>query len=426
VTSSPDSSVPDPALPLDIPAVKGGRRAKTKPFPAWPQADENDVVALTAVLQSGIWSRDLDGLRGVALRAETFAGLLEADVRDRLRCRFALAVSSGTAALDLAARALDLGPGDEVLVPAYTFVASATCVLRRGAEPVFVDVEPGTLNLDVERAERAVTERTRAIVVVHFAGRPADMDAVLELARRRDLRVIEDAAQALGASWRGTPVGTLGDVGCFSLESSKNVTCGEGGLVVSNDESLYRRMCSLHTHGVDWERGRYHHDEIGWNHRLGELQASLAVSQLRRFDEQSQRRARNTALLRRLLGEVEGLVVPESDPSVTVDAHHLFVFRLIPEAWEPLKRRRFVLALNAEGVPCSEGYPWPLFRNPLFERAPATFRAEDCPIAERATRETVWLPHHLFLGDDQDMEEIHCAVIKIHTHRGAVQGGVRR
>src|SRR5512145_2645017 len=295
------------------PAVLGGPRTKTTPFPCWPDWDQRDESRVLEALRSGVWSRGFGG----AARSDAASSsvtLLERAVAQLHDARFALGVTSGTAALDIAVRATGVGPGDEVIVPAYSFVASATCVIWSGARPVFVDVDPGTLNIDSAQAERAVTGRTRAIVVVHFGGQPADMDALVELAHRHSLVIIEDAAQAIGATWKGRPVGAIGAAGCISFESGKNVSCGEGGMLLTSDEALYERSCSLHSAGRDPGGPRYRHVRLGWNYRLPELQGALALSQLARLEEQHMRRSASAVGLRRLLAGFEGIGLVDHDP----------------------------------------------------------------------------------------------------------------
>lgn len=401
------------------PAVLGGPRARTRPFPRWPQVTERDEAAVLEALRSGRWSRGFEALAGGA-EDLPFATRLEQAVARLHQARFVLALSSGTAALDVAVRAAGLGPGDEVIVPAYSFVASATCVMQSGARPVFADIDPATLNLDAASAERAITRRTRGMVVVHLAGQPAEMDALGLLARSHDLALIEDAAQAVGAAWRGRPVGTLGSAGCLSLEASKNVACGEGGLLLTNDEALHRRACSLHSGGRRPGGPRYEHVRLGWNYRLPELSAALALSQLRQLEQQQARRERNAALLRRRLSGLEGLELLAPDPRVTRHANHLLVMRLDPERLGGLKRRRFVMALAAEGVPCSEGYPRPIPQLELFAGEPQ--EEELFPEALRAARQVVWLPHQVLLGQREDTEEVADAVLKIHQHRAQISG----
>ncbi|MEM3046659.1 MAG: DegT/DnrJ/EryC1/StrS family aminotransferase, partial [Candidatus Bathyarchaeia archaeon] len=205
-------------------ALKGGEPVRRTPFPKWPIWDERELRGLREVLESGVW-----GIGGRKQKEfeERFAAYQDA--------AYGVTVPGGTAALEVALRAAGIGAGDEVIIPAYTFVATASAILAVNALPVFADVEPDTYTLDVASAERLVTPRTKAVIPVHIAGRPTDMDAVMELAARHRLTVIEDACQAWGAQWRGRGVGSIGHLGCFSFQSSKNITCGEGGIVLTND-----------------------------------------------------------------------------------------------------------------------------------------------------------------------------------------------
>lgn len=220
-------------------ALVGGTPVRTKPFPAWPQFDEREVEAVASVVRSGQWGR-LAGTEVAQLEKE-FAAAHDA--------KYALGVTNGTTALEVALLALGIGPGDEVIVPAYTFVASATCVLTVNAIPVFADIDLDTFNIDLDSVRAKITPRTKAIIPVHFAGLPVNMDELLALAREHNLHVVEDTAHGHGAKWRGKGVGSHGEFGAFSFQASKNMNSGEGGIVITNDHELYERANSLHSFG---------------------------------------------------------------------------------------------------------------------------------------------------------------------------------
>jgi dTDP-4-amino-4,6-dideoxygalactose transaminase len=312
------------------------------------QVDEEITAAVEEVVASGWWSM---GPR-VAEFEEAFARYCGA--------RHALAVSSGTAALHLALLAVGCGPGDEVILPSLNFVAAANTVAHTGARSVFCDVRAGDdLNLDPADVEAAVTPRTKVVLALHYGGVPCDLDAVGEIASRHGLVVIEDAAHAPGATWRGRMCGTIGRIGCFSFFSNKNLPVGEGGMVVTDDGLLAERVRLLRSHGMTtltWDRHRGHahsYDvvEHGFNYRLDEVKAAVGLVQLRRLDAGNAARARLAVRYRELLAGVDGLVVPF--PDTHESAHHLAVV-LLPELAD---RDRVREALRERGVQTSVHYP---------------------------------------------------------------------
>jgi dTDP-4-amino-4,6-dideoxygalactose transaminase len=400
-------------------ACQGGAPVRSRPYPAWPVWDEREERALLEVLRSGRWG-ELDG-GTVALFEERFAAFQEA--------RFCIAVTNGTAALRVAFRALGLGPGDEVIVPPYTFIATASAALEVGALPIFADIDPETYLLDPAAAEAAITPRTRAVVPVHVAGCPGDMDAFRALAARHDLRLVEDAAQAHGASWNGQGVGALGDLGTFSFQASKNLTAGEGGAVVTDDEELAEVVWSLHNVGRVRTGAWYWHELLGSNERLTAFQAALLLAQMERLPEQMARREAAAAYLNRALAAIEGLRPLWRDPRVTAHAHHLYIFRYDAEAFGGLERDAFVRALRAEGIPCSSGYT-PLNTAPALREAVARLRpllgrdddplAVRVPRADRACAEGIWLPQYVLLGSEEDLHDIVRAIHKVQRLAGAL------
>ncbi len=425
-------------------AISGGSPVRTRPWPSWPVFDAGEETALLEVLRSGQWWRlSLD--EGSELRAD--AGSLPlskvAQFEDAFasaqQARYGIACATGTAALEIALKSAGVGPGDEVVVPPYTFVATAAAVLSINAVPVFADIDRDTYNLSPDECRRAVTQRTRAIIPVHFAGQAADMEAILKIASEHNLRVIEDAAHAHGASWRGRGLGSLGDAGTFSFQASKNMTAGEGGMILTGDRELAARCRSYVWGGRDAGRPWYEHHRLGWNYRLTEFQAAILLRQLTRVRSQNRRRTENALYLTRLLSEVPGIRPLRVLPDVTAHSYHIYIFRFLEDEFGT-SREKFLAALKAEGVLCSEGYVHPLYRNPMFTRQdfypkrcpvacphyglPLDYRsfAELCPNAERACREAVWLEHRQLLGSREDMDDIAAAVAKIHEHRRELEG----
>lgn len=406
-------------------AVEGGTAVHTGTWPRWPVWDEREDQALLDVLHSGTWGM-VHG-RKVAEFEAAWATFQQA--------QHCVAVVNGTSALELGLRALELAPGDEVIVPAYTFIATAAAALLSGALPVFADIDPETYELDPPAVEAALTPRTRAIIPVHIAGCPPNMDGILALARRHNLRVVEDAAQAHGAEWRGQRVGALGDLGTFSFQASKNLNSGEGGAIVTNDETLFRRVWSLHNVGRalsdDWRTtGWYQHDLLGFNYRLTEFQGALLLAQMSRLDEQMARREQAAQFLDQELAAIPGIRPQARDPRVTAHAHHLYVLRYEPAAFGGHPRSQFLAALRAEGVPCSAGYTEPLHRSPAVVNAVQTVctllgrqndarLAQPLPVTERASAvEGIWLSQSVLLAEQQDLQHIPEAMGKIQQAWG--------
>jgi dTDP-4-amino-4,6-dideoxygalactose transaminase len=400
-------------------AIDGGspvRDVRSKPWPQWPIYDQTEEQALMRVLHSGAWW-SVGGTEGAAFERD-FARFHDAG--------FGVSCANGTVALDVALRALGIGCGDEVIVPAYTFVATASAVLSVGGVPVFADIDPDTLNIDAGAIEAAITPRTTAVIPVHIAGRPADMDAVLAIARRRGIAVIEDAAQAHAAAWRGRRVGALGDIGTFSFQASKNLNSGEGGTVVTDRQEVADAAWSVVNIGRVRNGGWYEHQVYGSNFRMTEFQAAILRAQLTRLPEQTERRAGCANALSERLNGVEGVRLSAEDPRITCHAHHLFTFRYEAAAFGGRPRAEFLKALAAEGVPCSDGYI-PLYREGLFVRNAAGQDRGCCagrridypnlflPACEQVCTDTVWLEQYLMLSDPADMDDIGTAIQRIQS-----------
>jgi dTDP-4-amino-4,6-dideoxygalactose transaminase len=401
-------------IKADTLAIDGGTPVRSRPWPRWPIFDETEEQAILEVVRSGKWW----SVEGTKVREfeEAFARFQDA--------QFAVCVTNGTAALEVALRAAHIGCGDEVIVPPYTFIATATAVLAVGATPVFVDVEEESLNIDPTKIEEAITPRTRAIIPVHIAGCPADMDGVLEIARKHNLLVIEDAAQAHAAEWKGTKVGAIGDMGCFSFQASKNLNAGEGGAVLTNNPHWADQVWSVHNVGRVRGGRWYEHHVLGSNFRMTEFQAAILLAQLKRLPEQTERRTQNAHRLTEMLSQIPGIRPPRPDPRVTRHAYHLYIFRYDKNHFGGRPREDFLKALNAEGIPCSAGYV-PLYKERVFLNRPISkdlcqlstlkdYSKVQCPVCERACyEEAVWLYQNMLLGDERDIEDIATAVAKV-------------
>ena len=396
-----------PAHADDKLALLGGAplRPADKPWQHWPIFDDIERQALLEALESGKW---FYGDR-VKVFEKAFATFQKAE-----HC---ISVNSGTAAAEVAVQALGLEPGDEVIVPPYTFIATATAVARMGAVPIFVDVDESWCT-NPELIDLAVTARTRAIMPVHFGGRICDMDRINALASERGLTVIEDACHAWGGTWHGRGAGTLGKAGFVSFQASKNISGGEGGAIVTND-GAFADLCRSLTHcgrmaGKAW----YEHYTLGTNARITELAAALLCAQLTRADAQLERRVDAAAFLNRELADVEGVTPQPDDPRITRRAYHLYCFRLDPEAFG-CSRAQFLKAAEAEGLSFSPGYPMPLYRQPVFleSRFGPDYGVAQCPVAEDlCARSAVWLHHRFLLGSEEDWADIAAIVRKIKAN----------
>ncbi len=310
----------------------------------WPVWDETEETALLNVLNSGTWGRTGGGPRCAEFEA-AFAG--------RLQAKYCVATSSGTTALLTALGALDIGPGDEVILPPYTFVATFNVITNSFALPVFVDSDLTTFQLDPSKIAAAINPATKLIMPVHIGGYSADMDAINAVAKQHHLHVLEDACQAPLAEWRGVPVGTQGIAGCFSFQSSKNLNCGEGGAVTTNDENFFHKCFNFHTPGGGKptnSSGR------GSNYRLTEFQAALLVAQLTRFEQQSNERNANATYLTQLLSQIPGIIPAKLTDGCTRSAYHLYMLRYDATQFSNLPRAKFIAELNRLGVGASSGY----------------------------------------------------------------------
>lgn len=396
-------------------AARGGTPVRARPFPKWPIFDAREREVVMGVLESGLW-----GMGGSCKKEfeERFAANQHA--------KFGVAVTSGTTALEVSLRALDIGCGDEVIVPPYTFMATVTAIFYVNAVPIFADIDPETYTIDPESVESVISERTRAILPVHIGGRPADMDALTTIVERHDLSMVEDACQAWGSEWKGRRVGAIGDMGAFSFQSSKNITSGEGGIAVTNDENLYVRAWSLHNCGRLPQGAWYEHHLPGANYRMTEFQAAILLAQLERLDEQTKKRMENARYLRSKLSKIDGITPLRQDERITRHAYHLYIFKFNPEGFGGISKATFAKALQAEGVPTGIGYSRPVYREPYLEYfkkcplscphygKPVDYSKLNLPVTEKVcSSEGAWFPQNVLLGSKEDMEDIVAALEKV-------------
>ncbi|MBI4877617.1 MAG: DegT/DnrJ/EryC1/StrS family aminotransferase, partial [Acidobacteria bacterium] len=332
---------------------------------------------------------------------------------------------------------LEVGPKDEVLVGPYTFIATINAILAQYALPVFVDTDPDSMMIDARKIEAAITPRTRCIMPIHLGGNMADMDAILEISKRRNIPVIEDACQAHLSEWRKKAASTLGQLGCFSFQKFKNLPGGEAGAVVTNDDKLYLHAYGFHSHyrSPDENSADPAICRNGINLRMAEFQAALLLAQMQRLEEQARTREQNAAYLTGLLREAPGVAPAKVYAGCTRNAFHLYMLRYDREAFAGLSRERFLAAVRAEGIPLAAGYGTlnkdPFLENTLNSR---TYRAiyttaeiarwrerNHCPANDRLAQDGMWLGQSILLGDKADMEDIALAVRKVRKNAEAVK-----
>jgi len=399
-------------------ALHGGTPTKKTNFPAWPQFDESEEQALMEVLHSGIWWRT-PGKQTLEFE-QKFCNYQQA--------QYGIACTNGTAALEISIAALGIGLGDEVIVPDFTFVASASAVLFAGAMPVMVDIDPNTYCIDPELVEAAITARTKAVVAVHLGGHPADLDRLLAICQKHNLALIEDSAHAHGSEWKGHKVGSFGAAGAFSFQASKLMTAGEGGMIISNDEDLAMRIRSIHDCGRMPDRWFYAHYIYGSNYRLSEWQGAVLLQQLSRLDNQIAARTVNATFLDQALAEIEGIRPQALDPRVTCNGRYCYIFHYDARAFNGISTETFIKALNAEGIPTQASYPpvhqLDFFHNgeflkrlsPEHARESFGFLKSEMPVTQDAAANTIWIVHRALLGNEQDTTEIVNALEKIQKY----------
>jgi len=398
-------------------AINGAEPVRTRPFPAWPVFTEAEARSAAAVIDSGDWGHvsDAPGSKVDEFR-EAFSACFGVD--------YALPVTNGSVALEVALRNAGIGPGDEVLTPPTTWVATNLAPLTVGAEPVFVDVSPDTYCLDPNRIEDAITPKTRAIIPVHIGGYLCDMQRINRIAERHDLVVIEDCAQAHGSKYQGKLAGTLGQFGCFSFEKSKLMTAGEGGMVITDDRHLGDLVFGFLGEGgkqrdAVFAKGR---KENAWNYRMTEVQAALLLGQLSRLASQQKQRAANAEYLTGRLSAVRGVAPLPQSPEQN---YFSYIFKYDADAFNGVPKATFMKALEAEGIPLfsSPSHQPPAYRSPGLSLPGKDFTHVECPVAERCFNdEAVGLPATwMLLGGREDIDDIAAAVYKLWENRGELE-----
>jgi dTDP-4-amino-4,6-dideoxygalactose transaminase len=404
-------------------ALLGGKKAKSKPFPVWPYYDSKEEQALKEVLESRVWWRT-PGTKTLEFE-KAFAKFHGA--------RHGIAVTNGTAALEVTLAGLGITAGDEVIVPNFTFVATASAVLFANALPVLVDVDPQTYCIDPELAEAAITPRTKAIIAVHMGGHPADLDRLKKICTRHRIALIEDSSHAHASEWRGQRIGSFGVAGTFSFQASKLITAGEGGMIISNNDKFEVQARSVHDCGRMPGKWFYSHYIYGSNYRLSEWQGAVLQVQLSRLDEQTRLRHQNARLLDRLLREIPGITPQKLDERCTRNGQYAYIFHFNKKEFAGISTDRFIEAMNAEGVPNQASYPplhqLEMFRNGKYrnrlsgkqQTGKHPFLKQKYPVTQKAAWETVWIPQPALLGDEADMHEIAAGLRKIQKSAKALR-----
>jgi dTDP-4-amino-4,6-dideoxygalactose transaminase len=398
-------------------ALNGGTPVRTDPYPAWPFYDEREKEALIGVLENRKWtSAPYIGDMPATELEEQFAAYNDA--------KYGVATSSGTGALQIAFAAAGVREGDEVIVPPNTFIAGVTPILNLGAVPVFVDVEPEYLTMDPVAVEAAITDRTTVISPLHLAGYPCDMDRINRIAADHGLKVVADACHAHGTEWRGTKVGSLADVSAYSFQQGKNMTAGEGGMAITNDQEIYELCYMYHNDGRGMGEDMGTYVVQGWNFRMSGFQAEVLKVQLARLDDTLYHKARSVAYLKEGLSEIEGLRFPKDDPRMTKLTYLYPRLRYESSAFGGLSPERFAQAMVAEGIPTSWWRTRPLYQHPVFTEPRFLFDAPKridytqvhCPVAEASHGRSIGFPQTVLLGDDASLDDVIEAVIKIRDN----------
>jgi dTDP-4-amino-4,6-dideoxygalactose transaminase len=356
-------------------------------FPSWPISGEREEELLRSVLRSPQWG-------GFHPLVQEF----EQRFASGHNARFGISAFNGTVTLELALHTLGIGAGDEVIVPAISFVSTASAVSRVGAAPVFVDIGPTSFNIDPDRIEDAITQRTKAIIAVHFGAAFADVDRLNQICRDHDLWLIEDAAHLHGGQWKGRGAGSFGIAGSFSFQNGKVMSSGEGGILISNNEDFSERARSIANSGRRTGESFYTHFCLGTNFRMTALQAAVLTAQWERLESQIARRSANARLLKSLLADIPEITWQGEPVNMTRSSWYLLCGRFQSGR---VSRDQFCASLAAQGVPCTPFYPHTLYQNPMYRHGDCV--VAPCPNAEAYLKDAFWLPHQLLLADTETM-----------------------
>jgi len=405
-------------------AIIGGTPVRNKPFPIWPPYGEREKELLLSVLESRNWGGYPSPNRYAKEFGKKFAAYHDA--------KYGVCCANGTVSLEMCLRAGGLKYGDEVIVTPYTWLATASAVVTTNGVPVFADVRASDYTIDPDIVEAKITPKTKAIICVHLGSSIADLDRLKDIANKHHLILIEDCAHMHGAKWRGKGVGSHGEFGSFSMQSSKLMTAGEGGIVTTNDDMFNQKLHSL----VNCGRKEFGYDEfegylLGWNYRISEWSAAVLIAQLEKLEERTKLRAENAAYFTEQLRKIPGLSVIERDPRITTPGHYQYIFKYNPAGFKGLHRDQFLNAMISEGVimdgdfyvplPGRDIFPvtadyYPAIRERYGEAITAK-HAEDCPVTRQAAwEEAVWVHYPLLMGTKQDIDDIITAIRKVQDN----------
>lgn len=398
---------------MDDLAINGGKPYKEKPFPQWPVYDEREIKNVEEVIKSQNWWR----VTGTKVNE------FERKFAEFQQCNYCLGVTNGTSALQLALDVLDIGVGDEVIVPAMSFISTGLAVINNNATPVMVDVDKDTYCMNVECFEKAITDKTRAVVPVHMAGNACDMDRICKIAKKYGISVIEDAAHCHGGEYLDKRLGSYGDMSIFSFQNGKLMTCGEGGALMLKDQDLYKRALVTQDVGRPIGDKVYKYVVRGENYRMNEFQAAILLAQMDRVDEYNRRREKNSALLDGLFEEIDGITPQKRSAGTTVFTHYMYMFSYDSKAFNGASRDMFVKCLIAEGIPASVCFSVMTdvdfitncdFGGRVVDKEGIVRHKADN--AKDIADNVIWLHHRVLEGDEQDVYDIANAVKKIQKN----------
>jgi len=408
-------------------AINGGNKVRSREFFPWPHYDERELKYVEEVITSRVW---FAGMRGADPGTKTAE--FERKFAQYHDASYGVACANGSVAIEIALRAAGIDVGDEVIVPSLTFIATVSAVVAVNAIPILVDTIYDTQCIDPDEIEKAISNKTKAIIPVHYGGFVCDMDRIIEIARRHKLIVIADAAHAHGAIYKGKKLGSIYDAATFSFQESKTMTAGEGGIIITNNSELAEKCIQYRSCGRHEGQSWYIHYVRPTNYRITELQSAVLLAQMERLDDQLKRKNENARYLAKKLRDIDGINPVPGDGNTDVNGYYLYLLQYDKEKFSGVPRDNFVRSLNAEGIPCHIGYPWPLSKNPVFqqiEQGPkgcpftcpyygkqVSIKDQRFPVTEKICAETVVIPHQVLLSSKADMNDIITAIAKIQKN----------
>lgn len=389
-------------------AINGGKAYRRKPFPKWPKSDEREATLINEVLESGNWWR----VTGEKVKKfEKYFSKFQ-------NTEYCLGVTSGTHAIELSLASLGIGKGDEVVLPAFTYISTGSAVVCSNATPVLVDVDEETFCISPDAFEAAITAKTKAVIAVHMAGNACDMERICEIANKYGIKVIEDSAHGHGGEYKGRRLGSIGNVGIFSFQNGKLMTCGEGGVIVTNDNVIYENAYLRHGVGRPLNDSGYNHNVLGSTSRMSEFHAAILLAQMERVDDMNKLREKNAVYLDRLLSDIDGVIPQKRSKGTTIFTHYMYMFYFDSSKFNGMTRNEFVEVLRAEGIPANIAFPvvsdTKLFREQNFDRRIDNYKCNaDLSFARKIANEVICMPHCVLEGDESDLEDIRGAILKI-------------